>query len=97
MNIYFSGIGGSGLCPLAHLSLDCGYQVCGSDAQISSNTQELTVRGINITIGQSMEEIQKTYQKTPFDWIICTSALPQDHPHRVLPTKIISKSPKDMS
>ena len=83
MNIYFSGIGGSGLCPLAHLSLDCGYQVCGSDAQISSNTQELTVRGINITIGQSMEEIQKTYQKTPFDWIICTSALPQDHPHRV--------------
>jgi UDP-N-acetylmuramate--alanine ligase len=86
MHIYFSGIGGTGLAPLAHLALDCGYNVTGSDIEGSQNVQDLIKRGVKITIGQSQEEILTIHQQNPIDWIIATSALPQNHPHKSFAT-----------
>ena len=40
MNIYFSGIGGVGLGPLAEIARDAGHIVHGSDAQESLTTRE---------------------------------------------------------
>jgi UDP-N-acetylmuramate--alanine ligase len=80
-HLYFSGIGGTGLSALAHLALDCGYIVSGSDNQESQNVTDLRSRGCNINIGQSLEEIKALYEVSKIDELIITSALPHDHPH----------------
>lgn len=82
LHIYFSGIGGTGLSPLANLALDCGYLVSGSDREDSQNIADLVDRDVQITIGQSLEEISAIHVQNPIDWIVATSALPEDHPHK---------------
>jgi UDP-N-acetylmuramate--alanine ligase len=81
MHIYFSGLGGSGLTPLANLALDCGYKVSGSDREMSQNLIELQKRGVQFSLEQSTSEIQAIHDQDPIDWIIHTSALPDLHPH----------------
>jgi UDP-N-acetylmuramate--alanine ligase len=87
LHIYFSGIGGTGLSPLAHLALDCGYSVSGSDREESQNIEDLRARGVKIDIVQSEQEIESVHQETSIDWVIATSALPQDHPHKTFAAK----------
>lgn len=82
MHIYISGIGGTGLSPLAHLALDCGYTVSGSDREDSQNIQDLIARGVNINLTQTPDEIASIHFSNPIDWIIITSALPFEHPHK---------------
>ena len=41
MRIYFSGIGGVGIGPLAEIALDAGYSVYGSDREPSVMTRSL--------------------------------------------------------
>ena len=84
MNIYFSGIGGVGIGPLAEIALDAGYEIAGSDLENSLLTDELRKKGININIGQDGSFLQTCYDKKPIDWFVYTSALPQDHPELVL-------------
>jgi UDP-N-acetylmuramate--alanine ligase len=81
MHLYFSGIGGSGLSPLAHISIDCGFAVSGSDREFSGNLVDLEARGAQYSLEQSQVEIAKIHQKNPIDWIVVTSALPENHPH----------------
>ena len=81
MHIYFSGIGGAGLSPLAMLSLDCGFGVSGSDRQASLGTQELESRGVTVNIGQNQEEIESLHRRQSIDWLVFSSAIPDDHPH----------------
>ncbi len=52
MNIYFSGLGGVGIGPLAEIAFDAGHSVVGSDTTESPLTAELTARGITVNIGQ---------------------------------------------
>jgi UDP-N-acetylmuramate--alanine ligase len=80
MRLYFSGIGGAGLGPLANLALDAGYEVTGSDRVEGHFTRQLQDRGVEIVIGQKPEDIISSYQANPFDWLVITSALPADHP-----------------
>jgi UDP-N-acetylmuramate--alanine ligase len=87
MHIYFSGIGGTGMSPLAHLALDCGYTVSGSDREDSQNIQDLNARGVSIRLVQSQEEISSVHAQNPIDWIIATSALPAEHPHKAFAEK----------
>ena len=49
MRIYFSGIGGVGIGPLAEIALDAGYSVYGSDREPSVMTRSLQNRGVNIS------------------------------------------------
>ena len=80
MNIYFSGIGGVGLGPLAELAHDAGHHVLGSDSHVGLETQELEQRGISVSQDQTGEYLAYRHKQTPIDWFIYTAALPPDHP-----------------
>ncbi len=95
MNIYFSGIGGSGLAPLANLALDAGHQVFGSDAVDSSfNCQQLRQRGVEISQDQTGQFLKQIHSRTPIDHMIFTSALPADSPEIVQAAKLNIKHTK---
>ena len=82
MHIYFSGIGGAGIGPLAQIAHQAGYKVSGSDKQDSQYVQYLKKHGItDIHIGQSREAIADLHTKQPIDWFVYTSALPLENPN----------------
>lgn len=84
MNIYFSGIGGVGIGPLAEIARDAGHTVLGSDANEGLVTQALRSRGIALTIGQDGDFLRTSHQEAPIDWFVYTAALPASHPELVL-------------
>jgi UDP-N-acetylmuramate--alanine ligase len=94
MNIYFSGIGGVGIGPLAEIAYDAGYSVQGSDATESLLTRELRGRGMNVTIGQDGDFLKACHYETPIDWFVHTSALTPDHPELVLAQQLGIKTAK---
>lgn len=68
---------------LATLAKDAGYEVSGSDIQITQNFGLLKSRGItDINVGQASEQIAETNRKKPIDWFVYSSALNsvKDHP-----------------
>ena len=79
MRIYFSGIGGVGIGPLAEIARDAGYDVAGSDANESAMTKQLLGSGVSVYIGQDGSQIATHHENTSIDWFVYTSALPQDH------------------
>ena len=80
MNIYFSGLGGVGIGPLAEIAHDAGYTVTGSDLAESSLTRELRARGITVPIGQDGTFLRSVHEQTPIEWFVYTAALPPTHP-----------------
>lgn len=81
MHIFFSGIGGTAIGPLAMIANQAGFEVSGSDKQDSQYVQYLRSRGIeNIHIGQSKEQISKVHSKTPIDWYVYSSAVKIENP-----------------
>lgn len=80
MHIYFSGIGGVAIGPLAMLAQDAGYQVSGSDLAESEMTELLRKRGVEVAIGQDGSAITAIHTKTSIDWFVHSSALPESHP-----------------
>lgn len=81
MHIYFSGIGGTGIGPLALIARQAGYSVSGSDKQDSQYIQYLRKQGVdNIHIGQSLKQIAAVHERQPIDWFVYTSALPLENP-----------------
>jgi UDP-N-acetylmuramate--alanine ligase len=81
MHVFFSGIGGTGIGPLALLAHQAGFTVSGSDKQDSQYIQYLKKQGItDITIGQTREDIAADHQRAPIDWFVYTSALPLENP-----------------
>lgn len=82
MHIYFSGIGGAGIGPLAMVAKQAGYIVSGSDKQDSQYIEYLRSHDIsNIHIGQSREAIEAVHNSIPIDWFVYTSALPLENPN----------------
>lgn len=94
MNIYFSGIGGVGIGPLAEIAADAGYQVQGSDTSEGLMTQALQNRGITVNIGQNGSFLQAAHDQSPIDWFVYTAALPADHPELVLARQLGIKTAK---
>ncbi|MFZ1360687.1 MAG: Mur ligase domain-containing protein [Candidatus Saccharimonadales bacterium] len=89
MNIYFSGIGGVGLGPLAQMAVDAGHTVIGSDLAKSLTTSELSQQGVQLHIGeQTGEYLREIHSATPIDWLVYTAALPIDHPELVAARKL---------
>lgn len=81
MHIYFSGIGGAGIGPLAQIAHQAGYTVSGSDKQDSQYIDYLKKHGItDIHIGQTRDAIALVHEKQPIDWFVYTSALPLENP-----------------
>jgi UDP-N-acetylmuramate--alanine ligase len=82
MHIYFSGIGGAGIGPLAQVAHEAGYTVSGSDKRDSQYINYLRKHGItDIHIGQTADAIAKAHDKQPIDWLVYTSALPLENPN----------------
>ena len=84
MRIYFSGIGGVAIGPLAEMAIGAGHEVCGSDRAVGLMTEALRRDGITVSFDQSGEFLRSEHQQSPFDWFVYTAALPADHPELVL-------------
>lgn len=80
MKVYFSGISGTGIGPLAEFAQDAGFEVFGSDLQRGAISQELESRKIDVSYGpQDGSFFQKKLNEGGIDWFVYTSALPKDH------------------
>ena len=83
MKVYFSGISGTGIGPLAELAQDAGMTVCGSDLQRGAIADELDERQIPVAYGEQNGDFLSE-QLADLDWFVYTSALPADHPELLL-------------
>jgi UDP-N-acetylmuramate--alanine ligase len=88
MNVYFSGIGGVGIGPLAEIARDAGHTIMGSDLFETMLTDELREQGVTVSIGQDGSFLQSSHEATPLDWFVYTAALPETHPELVLAKKL---------
>lgn len=80
MHIFFSGIGGTAIGPLALIAKEAGYEVSGSDKQDSQYISYLRAKGLNnIHIGQTKQLIEKVHQSNPIDWYVYSSAVPLEN------------------
>jgi UDP-N-acetylmuramate--alanine ligase len=94
MNIYFSGIGGVGIGPLAEIAYDAGYSIAGSDLTETLMTKELSQKGVAISNTQDGTFLKSRHDEKPIDWFIYTSALPGNHPELILAEKLGIKTAK---
>lgn len=100
MHIFFSGIGGAGIGPLALVAKQAGYEVSGSDKQDSQYIKYLRDKGISdIHIGQTEEAIAEAHSKKSIDWYVYSSAVGREdaqHPElKFVDTEGIHKSKRD--
>lgn len=81
MHIFFSGIGGTAIGPLALIAKQAGFSVSGSDKQDSQYIQYLIRQGItDIHIGQSEKQIAQVHSERPIDWYVYSSAVSIEQP-----------------
>ncbi len=76
-HVHFIGIGGSGLSAIARLLVDSGYTVTGSDTVMSSFALDLQSLGVDIREGHNAQNIAGA------DWVVRSSAIPDDNPEVV--------------
>jgi UDP-N-acetylmuramate--alanine ligase len=72
--VHFIGIGGSGLSAIARLLLESGHTVTGSDRVLSPFAVDLQKAGATVYIGHHPRYV------TGADWVIRSSAIPDDNP-----------------
>lgn len=72
--LHFTGIGGSGMSGIAHLFLDAGYPVTGSDLRDTDAVRDLRAAGATVTIGHDAGNVGDA------DTLVVTGALWQDNP-----------------
>ena len=75
--IHFVGIGGSGMCGIAEVLLNQGYQISGSDLNQSANTDRLQQLGANIMFGHAGENVDGV------DVVVTSSAVQSSNPEVV--------------
>lgn len=81
-HVYFSGIGGAGIGPLALIAHQAGFKVSGSDKQESNYIDYLIEHGLtDIHIGQTWEQIEALHNHNQIDWIVYSSAVPRENPN----------------
>ncbi|WP_198335353.1 UDP-N-acetylmuramate--L-alanine ligase [Psychrobacter celer] len=73
-HLHFVGIGGSGMCGIAEVMNNQGYQVSGSDIADSVVTRRLQQIGIDISIGHDSKNIANA------DVIVVSSAIDRSNP-----------------
>ncbi len=75
--IHFVGIGGSGMCGIAEVLLNQGYEISGSDIRASSVTERLEGLGVEVFIGHRTENV------TNADVIVTSTAVAGNNPEVV--------------
>ena len=78
MNIHFIGIGGISMSGLAHVCINLGYRVSGSDSSFGSATMRLQGEGAEIFIGHDEKHIIPD-----IDLVVYTAAVKEDNPELV--------------
>nr|WP_289055065.1 UDP-N-acetylmuramate--L-alanine ligase [uncultured Psychrobacter sp.] len=73
-HLHFVGVGGSGMCGIAEVMNNQGYQVSGSDIVESVVTRRLQQIGIDISIGHDSKNIANA------DVIVVSSAIDRSNP-----------------
>ena len=76
--VHFIGIGGSGMSGIAHMMLDAGIEVSGSDRSDSAYLDKLRARGARISVGHDAANVGDA------DTIVFTTALWPDNPEYLL-------------
>lgn len=84
MNVYISGISGTGMGPLALMAKAAGFNVSGSDLAKGAVYDELVGAGINVDIGKQDGKFLREKLEQGLDWFVYTSALPDNHPELTL-------------
>ncbi|MEQ1638107.1 MAG: UDP-N-acetylmuramate--L-alanine ligase [Methylococcales bacterium] len=72
--IHFVGIGGTGMCGIAEVLSNLGYQVSGSDIKASPVTERLQLLGIVINIGHQRSNIKQV------DVVVVSTAIDRKNP-----------------
>ncbi len=72
--IHFVGIGGVGMCGIAEVLLNQGYQISGSDIKVSATTEHLASMGAEIFIGHSEDNI------TAANVVVTSTAVNEENP-----------------
>jgi UDP-N-acetylmuramate--alanine ligase len=72
--IHFVGIGGAGMCGIAEVLLNQGYEVAGSDAKAGKTTDRLKSFGAEIFIGHDSAHIEKA------DVLVVSTAIDSSNP-----------------
>jgi UDP-N-acetylmuramate--alanine ligase len=72
--IHFVGIGGAGMGGIAEVMHNLGYEVSGSDLQMSAMTQRLQDLGVKIYIGHAAENVSDC------DVLVVSTAVNEDNP-----------------
>ncbi|MES2563546.1 MAG: UDP-N-acetylmuramate--L-alanine ligase [Pseudomonadota bacterium] len=72
--VHFVGIGGAGMSGIAHVLLNLGYRVSGSDLTASVATRHLQQLGATVSTGHAAEHIVGA------DAVVISSAVAQDNP-----------------
>ena len=72
--IHFVGIGGTGMCGIAEVLSNQGYDISGSDMRSSSVTQRLEGLGIRVFIGHDSANVQDA------DVVVTSTAVASDNP-----------------
>ena len=80
MHIYFIGIGGTGVGPLALIASEAGYSVSGSDQKESEYTRYLRKKGLPIYLDQSGASIRDEHAQKPIDWVVAVSSITRNNP-----------------
>ena len=72
--IHFVGIGGVGMCGIAEVLLNQGYQISGSDIKTSATTEHLVSMGAEVFIGHSEDNI------TAANVVVTSTAVNEENP-----------------
>ena len=80
--IHMIGIGGSGMCPLAHILHDKGYTVTGSDNNESDPLKRVRDLGIKVTMGHFAENVRDC------ELVVYSAAISKDNPELVEADKL---------
>lgn len=72
--IHFIGIGGVGMCGIAEVLLNQGYEISGSDLRQSTVTQHLINMGAQVFLGHASENVENV------DVVVVSTAIDQENP-----------------
>ncbi|MYL22772.1 UDP-N-acetylmuramate--L-alanine ligase [Halomonas alkaliantarctica] len=72
--IHFVGIGGAGMCGIAEVLANQGYQVSGSDLKASPVVERLRQCGVSVAIGHAREHVEGA------DVVVVSSAIDATNP-----------------
>lgn len=75
-NIHFIGIGGSGMCPMAEILMDKGYNITGSDNYISDTLQRLIDKGMKVYTEHAAANVNKA------ELVVYSAAIKEDNVER---------------